>query len=139
MVSESQLQGSVGGRAVFPAAFTVSEEPETQKLFGSRKEVVDEDEEGCTRPVIAKDGKKLCYISSACRGSVEINNNEENMVKTKRSVHKKSLLEELSPCHCGGRSIQKVGRDDNVISLVAIWTTELLVTREVRTARAVNW
>lgn len=39
--SESQLKRSGGRRAAFPAAFTVSKEPETQKLFVSRKETVD--------------------------------------------------------------------------------------------------
>lgn len=45
----------------------------------------------------------------------------------KRSAHKKGFLEE--PCHCGGRSTQKVRRDDNAISLV-MWATEFLMTRE---------
>lgn len=42
---------------------------------------------------------------------------------------KKGFLEEPSPCHCGGRSTQKVRRDDNAISLV-MWATEFLMTRE---------
>lgn len=50
------------------------------------------------------------------------------LVKTERSDHQKRFLGELSPCHSGSRSIQKVKRDDNIITLVAIWTTELLVT-----------
>lgn len=43
MGSESQLK-SGGGRRVFPTAFTVSEELETQQLSVSREEVVGQDE-----------------------------------------------------------------------------------------------
>lgn len=39
---ESQLKS--GGRRVFPTAFTVSEELETQQLSVSREEVVGQDE-----------------------------------------------------------------------------------------------
>jgi len=81
-----------GGRAAFPAAFAVSEEPETQELFVSRKEVVGLDQAGRTRPVVAKGGKNHCYVSSVCRGYTEkINNNKQSMVKTRRSAQKKQF------------------------------------------------
>lgn len=73
--------------------------------------------------------KNVTYI--LCLGYTEKSNkNITNLVKTERSDHQKRLLGELSPCCCGSRSIQKVKRDDNIITLVAIWTTELLMTWE---------
>lgn len=48
--------------------------------------------------------------------------NQANLVDTVRSSHKQGILGLLLPCHCG-----KV-RDDNIIPVVVIQTTECLMT-----------